>query len=102
MCALNLNSKWVLIQELDNIIQLIADAIDDESSNLEKVNFEELIEIINSGEKFYPDWSIEHALKQISDCNEDNNYKVNVDKLAIRVGYWLLQKGPKRQLGKDL
>ena len=70
MCALNLNSKWVLIQELDNIIIMIADAIDDESSNLEKVNFEELVGMINCGEMIYPDWSIKHALKQISDCNE--------------------------------
>ena len=76
--------------------------LDDESFNLEKVNFEELVEMINSGEIIYPDWSIKHALKQISDYNEDNNYKVNVDKLAIRVGYWLLQKGPKMHLGKDL
>ena len=70
MCALNLNSKWVLIQELDNIIIMIADAIDDQSSNLEKVNFEELVGMINCGEMIYPDWSIKHALKQISDCNE--------------------------------
>ena len=102
MCALNRNSKWVIIRELDNIIHHIADILDDESFNLEKVNFDELIEIINVGETLYPDWSIKHALKQISDCNEDNIYKVNVDKLAIRVGYWLLQKGPKRLLGKDL
>jgi len=98
MSALNLKSKWKIIQELDDIIQQIARAIDDESLNLEKVNFDELVEIINSAETLYPDWSIKHALKQISDCNEDNNYKVNVDKLAIRVGYWLLQKGPKMYL----
>ena len=72
MSALNLKSKWKIIQELDDIIQQIARAIDDESLNLEKVNFDELVGIINSAETLYPDWSIKHALKQISDCNEGN------------------------------
>ena len=74
MSALNLKSKWKIIQELDDIIQQIARAIDDESLNLEKVNFDELVEIINSAETLYPDWSIKHALKQISDCNAGNFY----------------------------
>ena len=72
MCALNLESKWTIIQEFDEIVGQIARAINDESLNLEKVNFNELVEIINSAETLYPDWSIKHALKQISDCNEGN------------------------------
>ena len=74
MSALNLNSKWKIIQELDDIIQQIARAIDDESLNLEKVNLDEVIGIINYAEMLYPDWSIKHALKQISDCNAGNFY----------------------------
>jgi len=98
MCAINLKSKWKIIQELDDITQQIGKAIDDESLDLEKVNLDQIIGIINSAEMLYPDWAIKHALKQISDCNEDSVYKVNVDKLAIRVGYWLLRQGPKMLL----
>ena len=77
MCALNLKSKWKIILELDDIIQHIGRAIDDESLNLEKVNLDEVIGIINYAEMLYPDWSIKHALKQISDCNE------GIPKIAI-------------------
>ena len=78
MCALNLKSKWKIIQELDDIIQQIARAIDDESLDLEKVNLIELVDIINSAEMLYPDWSIKHALKQISDCNEGNPLRLMI------------------------
>ena len=77
MCAINLKSKWKIIQELDDITQQIGKAIDDESLDLEKVNLDQIIGIINSAEMLYPDWAIKHALKQISDCNEGKGFRIN-------------------------
>lgn len=98
MFAIELNQKWKVIKEFDQIILELCKAVSDESLSINGVNAVEVTAIINSAEQVYPPWAIEHALFQISSEYDGSEYVLDPKKLAIRVGYLLLQKSSRMNL----
>ena len=61
---------WKIFTDIDSLCVDISKALDSESSNLEEVNLQELIDTINYVEEVWPVWAIKHALFCIGSPNE--------------------------------
>ena len=61
---------WKIFTDIDSLCVDISKALDSESSNLEEVNLQELIDTINYVEEVWPVWAIKHAVFCIGSPNE--------------------------------
>ena len=69
---------WKIFTDIDSLCVDISKALDSESSNLEEVNLQELIDTINYVEEVWPVWAIKHALFCIGSPNEGKTrYNLN-------------------------
>ena len=68
---------WKIFTDLDQLCTEIAETINYESLQLNEINLDHLCETINSAEKRWPKWAIQHALFNIGSSNEGKkmNYK---------------------------
>jgi len=93
---------WKIFTDIDSLCVDISKALDSESSNLEEVNLQELIDTINYVEEVWPVWAIKHALFCIGSPNEDGEtFSLDAKKLSVQVGHWLLLQSDNRKVELD-